>query len=159
TSTCGAGMANAPLALAAALRPIAAIAVPATVSAGQNVSLSGIGSAAACGHIILSHAWSSVGSPTTAIQGANTATSIVVAPTSGSFTVRLTVTDDAGHTDTADVVVSATAATTTAPANASSGKCPASVSPIAVSVMPATTSVQVNGMRTFTATVTNSANT
>src|ERR1700730_9416767 len=50
TSTCGAGMANAPGAIKAALRPIAAIAVPATVSAGQNVSLAGTGSAAARGH-------------------------------------------------------------------------------------------------------------
>jgi serine protease len=160
TSTCGAGMANAPGAIKAALRPIAAIAVPATVSAGQNVSLLGTGSAAACSHTITTYAWSNVGTSTNPIQGANTATATVVAPATGTITARLTVTDDAGRQDTADVVVSATAATTTAPANANSGKCPAAVLPVAVTVTPATASVQAgNGMQTFTAAVTNTSNT
>src|SRR5438552_3126469 len=96
TSTCGAGMANAPGALKAALRPIAAVAVPTTVSAGQNVVLPGTGSAAACGHNIVSYAWTNVGAAVNAIQNANTSTATVVAPATGSFTVRLTVTDDAG---------------------------------------------------------------
>src|SRR5581483_8639202 len=39
TQTCGAGMAHAPSAVKAALRPIAALAVPSSVSAGQNVTL------------------------------------------------------------------------------------------------------------------------
>jgi len=159
-TTCGAGMANAPGAIKAALRPIAAIAVPASVSAGQNVSLAGTGSAAACGHTISTYAWSNVSSATNPIQGANTATATVVAPASGSITLRLTVTDDAGKQDAADVVVSSTAATTTAPANASSGKCPAIVMPVAVAVTPATASVQAGtGKQTFTATVTNTSNT
>src|ERR1043165_888859 len=38
TNTCGAGMANAANSVIAADRPIAAIAVPASVSAGQNRS-------------------------------------------------------------------------------------------------------------------------
>ncbi|MFL6603832.1 MAG: S8 family serine peptidase [Steroidobacteraceae bacterium] len=160
TTTCGAGMANAPGALKAALRPIAAIAVPATVAAGQNVSLAGTGSAAACSHTISTYAWSNVGNATNPIQGANTATATVVAPATGSITVRLTVTDDAGRQDMADVVISGTAATTTAPANANSGKCPAVAMPVAVAVTPATASVQVgNGMQTFAAAVTNTANT
>jgi serine protease len=159
TSTCGAGMANAPGAIKAALRPIAAIAVPATISAGQNVSLAGTGSAAACGHTITTYAWSNVGNSTNPIQGANTATATVVAPATGSITVRLTVTDDAGRVDMADVVVSATSATTTAPANANSGKCPATALPVAVALTPATASVQTGGTQTFTAAVTNTANT
>ncbi|HEY2403115.1 MAG TPA: S8 family serine peptidase, partial [Steroidobacteraceae bacterium] len=158
TSTCGAGMANAPGALKAALRPIAAVAVPTTVSAGQNVVLPGTGSAAACGHNIVSYAWTNVGAATNAIQNANTATATVVAPATGSFTVRLTVTDDAGHTDTADVVVSATSATTTAPSNANSGKCPAAVIPVAVTVTPATATVLTGAMQTFMAAVTNTSN-
>jgi serine protease len=158
TSTCGAGMANAPGALKAALRPIAAVAVPTTVSAGQNVVLPGTGSAAACGHNIVTYAWTNVGAATNAIQNANTSTATVVAPATGSFTVRLTVTDDAGHTDTADVVVSATSATTTAPSNANSGKCPAAVIPVAVTVTPATATVLAGAMQTFTAAVTNTAN-
>jgi serine protease len=160
TSTCGAGMANAPGAIKAALRPIAAIAVPAAVSAGQNVSLAGTGSAAACNHTITTYAWSNVGNSTNPIQGANTATATVVAPATGSITVRLTVTDDAGRQDTADVVVSAAAATTTAPANANTGKCPAAVLPVAVTVTPPTATVQAgNGMKTFAAAVTNTSNT
>jgi serine protease len=158
TSTCGAGMANAPGALKAALRPIAAVAVPATVSAGQNVTLGGTGSAAACGHSVVTYAWTNVGNATNPIQNANTSTATVVAPATGSFTVRLTVTDDAGKTDTADVVVSATSATTTAPANANSEKCPAAAKPVAVTVTPATATVQTGAMQTLTAAVTNTSN-
>jgi serine protease len=161
TRTCGAGMGNAPGAVTAALRPIAAVMVPAAVAAGQNVTLSGTGSAAACAHTITTYAWTNVSNPTNAIQGANTATATVVAPTSGSYTVRLTVTDDAGRQDAADVVVSSTAATTTAPASANNGTC--AVGPpanIAVSVSPATASVRAGiGTQAFTATVTNTSNT
>ena len=158
TSTCGAGMANAPGAVKAALRPIAAVAVPATVSAGQNVTLAGTGSAAACGHNVVTYAWTNVGAATNPIQNANTATATVVAPATGSFTVRLTVTDDAGRTDTADVVVSTTSATTTAPSNANSGKCPQAAMPVAVTVTPATATVQTGAMATFMAAVTNTSN-
>ena len=162
TSTCGAGMANAPGAIKAALRPIAAIAVPATVSAGQNVSLAGIGSAAACGHTITTYAWSNADNSNNPIQGANTATATVVAPATGSITLQLTVTDDAGRTDTATVVISATAATTTAPSNANTGKCPVAsapvTTPIAVSVTPSMVSLQTGMAQMFKAAVTGSSN-
>src|SRR3569833_417971 len=158
TSTCGAGMAKAPGAGKAALRPIAAVSVPATVSAGQNVTLAGTGSAAACGHNVVAYAWTNVGAATNPIQNANTATATVVAPATGSFTVRLTVTDDAGRTDTADVVVSTTSATTTAPSNANSGKCPQAAMPVAVTVTPATATVQTGAMKTFMAAVANTSN-
>ncbi len=159
TQTCGAGMANAPGAIKAALRPIAAVAVPANVAAGQNVSLSGMGSAAACGHTVASYAWTNVTNSTNAIQGGNTASATVVAPTSGSYTVRLTVTDDAGRTDTADVIVSATSATTSAPASANNGSCPAPPTPVTVSIAPTTSSVVAGtGTQTFVATVTNTTN-
>ena len=156
--TCGVGMANAPGAVNAALRPIAAVMLPTSVSAGQNVSLKGAGSAAACGHSISTYAWTDVTNQTIAIQGANTATAVVVAPTSGTFTVRLTVTDDAGRQDTADVIVSSAAATSSAPATAANtAGCPL---PVAVSVSPTSASVESNGgTRTFTATVTNTSNT
>ena len=160
TQTCGAGMASAPGAVMAALRPIAAVMVPQTVSAGQNVSLAGTGSAAACGHTVTAYAWTNVTDPTNPIQNANTATAIVVAPATGTLTVRLTVTDDAGRQDLADVVVSPTAATTGAPASANNGTCPAGPPPsIVVSVTPATASVQTGATQSFTATVTNTTNT
>lgn len=157
--TCGAGMANAPGALKAALRPIAALAMPVSVSAGQNVTLSAAGSAAACGHTIASYSWSVVGSSVTAVQGANTPSATVVAPTSGSITVQVTVTDDAGLADIAQVVVTSTAATTTAPASANNGTCPAPATPVVVSVTPATASLNAGGTQVFTATVTNTSNT
>jgi serine protease len=154
TQTCGAGMANAPGAVTAALRPIAAIALPTTVSAGQNVTLQASGSAAACGHSIASFAWTSSTAP---IQGANASTASVVAPTSGSFTVLLTVTDDAGRQDTAIAVVSATTASSAAPASATNALgCP---KPVAVAVNPATASIEANGgTQSFAATVSNTLN-
>src|SRR6185369_15394597 len=45
--TCGAGMVNALGAVKAALRPVAAVSLPTSVSAGQSVSLNAQGSAAA----------------------------------------------------------------------------------------------------------------
>ena len=113
TQTCGAGMANALGSMRAALRPVAAIAVPASVSPGQNVVLRGSGSGAACDSSVVRYSWTIVGGGATppGIVGADTDTATVVAPAAGSFTVRLTVTDDAGREDAADVVVSATAAT------------------------------------------------
>lgn len=154
--TCGAGMANAPGALQAALRPVAAVSVPAGVSAGQNVALSGAGSAAACGHSVSSYAWSDVTNPNSPVQLANSAATSVVAPASGSITLRLTVTDDMGRTDSADVSVSSAAASTTAPSNANTGKCPA---PVSVAVSPATASVIAGATQAFTAAVSNTTNT
>ena len=125
TATCGAGMLNMPGAVRAAQRPIAAVAVPVSVSPGQNVSLSAVGSAAACDRTIASYAWSIVaGANGTGIAGADRPVATVVAPASGAITVRLTVTDDAGRQDTADVTVTANAATTTAPASAGANACP-----------------------------------
>lgn len=159
TQTCGAGMANAAGAVKAALRPIAALAVPAAVSAGQNVTLSTASSAAACGHTIAGYSWSVVSSPTTAVQGANTPVATVVAPASGSITVQVTVTDDAGLTDTAQVVVTSTAATTSAPASANNATCPASATPVVVSVTPANASLNPGGTQAFAASVANTSNT
>ena len=111
TQTCGAGMANASKAVAAALRPIAIIVAPTSIAPGQNVVLQGGGSTAANLHNISTYSWSIIGggSSPPGISGANTATATVTAPTSGSYTVRLTVTDDAGRQDAADVVVRPTA--------------------------------------------------
>ena len=145
-------MANAPGAVNAALRPIAAVNVPASVAAGQNVVLRASGSVAACGHSISSYSWTNL-TTQDPIQGANTSTATVVA--SGSFTVRLTVTDDAGRQDTADVAIATTSATTTAPAVASNALgCP---KPISVTINPTSASVEASGgAQAFSATVANS---
>jgi len=148
-------------AITAALRAIAAVSVPASVTAGQTVTLQGGGSAAANTHVINTYQWTNVGGQTLTIQGGSTATATVTAPSCGLSTLRLTVTDDAGHTDTADVVVTSTSATTTAPATASStGACTLTSPTVEVAVCPATDSIQTgSAAHSFTATVANTSNT
>ncbi len=159
TETCGAGMANAQGAVQAALRPVAAVSVPGSVSPGQDVILRGAGSGAACGRAIGGFAWSIVnGGPTPpGIVGGNTDTAVVVAPASGSFTVRLTVTDDLGRQDAADVIVTATAALTSAPASAGAVACLPPIAAISLSPLAATVQASV-GTQAFSASVANAGN-
>ena len=128
-ATCGAGMANAANSVEAADRPIAAAALPASVSPGQNVTLNAAGSAAACGRTVAGYAWSVVAPVVNPppVVGANTATATVIAPTSGSITLRVTVTDDQNRIDSAEVLIEPTRATSTAPAAAGSQPCTAPV--------------------------------
>jgi serine protease len=159
--TCGAGMANAPAAVAQALRPIAAVAPPATVSAGATVILDGSGSAAANNHVVTSYQWSNVSgglSPT--ISGASGAKATLTAPSCGIATVSLTVTDDAGRADTAEVIVTPTSATTMAPAQAGQSFCPLGAPTVEVAVCPQSASVQAGaGAENFTATLANTTDT
>jgi serine protease len=141
TSTCGAGMANAAGSLAAADRPIAAVALPATVAAGQNVSLSASGSAGACGRTLASFEWTVVDPVVNppAITGANSMNATVIAPTSGSVVLRVSVTDNLGRSDSAEVVVEPTRASTEAPDSAGNAACavPVVSGPTPGSVTPA----------------------
>jgi serine protease len=125
TSTCGAGMANAAGSVAAADRPIAAIVLPTNVTAGQNVAVNASGSAAACGRAIVSYRWTVVApiDNPPVIVGANAASATVVAPSAGSITLRITVTDGQNREDSADVVIGPDSASTAAPATAGSGSC------------------------------------
>ncbi len=125
TDTCGAGMANAHGAVLQALRPIAAVSVPGIVHAGAAVALDGSGSAAACGAKIVGYQWT-LAEPANgpAIQNADTAHASIPAPAApASYQLLLTVTDDAGRTDTAPVVITATRATSSAPATAGGSAC------------------------------------
>ena len=131
--TCGAGMANAPAAVAAALNPIAAIHVPSSVTAGSPVTLDASGTAAACGYTIASYEWSS-NSSSNPVNPTGGPTTSVNAPSTGSVSVTLTVTDSGGHMSTGTVTINSTSATTSAPASAGSNAC---LSPITVvSVTP-----------------------
>ena len=112
--TCGAGMANASGALNAAVRPIAAVTLPASVTAGQPVVLKASGSAAANNHTITTFGWTSVGAQNVTIQNATSSTATVTLPACGLATVALTVTDDAGRTDTAQVVMGPSAVSSAA---------------------------------------------
>jgi serine protease len=135
TDTCGAGMAHAPGAVAAALRPIAAVTVPGAVAAGQDVVLDATGSTAACNRAIVGYEWTAIsGAPV--INGADGALASVVAPAEGAVTVRVTVTDDQGSQDTADVTVTPTAATTATPGGAGTSACAAPITPAAPAPVP-----------------------
>ncbi|HET9472948.1 MAG TPA: S8 family serine peptidase [Steroidobacteraceae bacterium] len=137
TAVCGAGMVDATNSVLAAARPIAAISRPASVSPGQNVNLNASASAAACGRSVATFAWTVV-SPTVnppAVMGADTATASVLAPTSGSITLRVTVTDDQGRVDAAEVVVEPNRTTSAAPSSAGVAACP---TPVTSGVTPGT---------------------
>jgi serine protease len=155
TQNCGAGMANAAGAMTAALRPIAAVSLPASVSAGQSVILNASGSAAANNHTIGTYQWTNVGTQILTIQGATSATATVTAPSCGYATVRISVTDDVGRTDTADVVLSPSSAITTAPPNAAIASCSTAPPAMLLAVCPTTVSVQTGTTESFRATVAN----
>ncbi|HWZ62500.1 MAG TPA: S8 family serine peptidase [Steroidobacteraceae bacterium] len=158
--TCGAGMANAPASVSAALRPIAAVSLPASVTDGQSLTLDGSASGAANGHSVSSYQWSAVsGGVTLAIGSAATPKATVTAPACGVATVALTVTDDAGRTDTADVVVTPSSVSSSAPAAAGQHACSTVAPAILIAVCPATDSVRTGGTATFVASVANTTNT
>jgi hypothetical protein len=147
-------MANAPGALTAALRPVAAVAVPASVSAGQSLTLDASASGAANGRTVSGYQWSPVGGGLMlSITGATTAKASVTAPSCGVGTVAVTVTDDAGRADTANVVITPVSAASTAPAAAGQSACSSVAPAILVEVCPATDSVQTGGTATLTATL------
>ncbi len=158
TDTCGAGMANALGAVAAASRPIAAVTTPGFVNGGQNMPLSAAGSAAACGRTIVSYNWTGTGLVTPPNQAAAT----FIAPVAGIVTATVTVTDDAGRQDSADVVLTSTSVGTAAPSNAGTHACRTSVAPplpVSVTVDPPIATVLAGASQTFTSTVANTTNT
>ena len=133
TETCGAGMANAHGAVLQALRPIAAVSLPAAVNAGAPVALDGSGSEAACGARIVGYQWA-LSDPASGpvIQNATTAHASITAPAGSTvYQLMLTVTDDAGRTDTAPVIITASRASSSAPAHAGASAC---LTPVAFDV-------------------------
>jgi serine protease len=140
TAVCGAGMANAPGALAAALRPIAAIS---SVNAGANVTLDGSGSTAANGRNVTSYSWTRGG-----VQISQTATASVPTPASGTVTACLTVIDDTGKQDTAVAAVTPTQITLSS-AKAGSNPC---LSEVSVTATDASASEAGPDTGTFTLT-------
>src|ERR1700690_444312 len=162
TSTCGAGMANALGAVQQARRPIAAIRLPGSVSAGQSLTLHASTSAAACGRSIAGFAWSVV-SGSASLTGAGTSHVTLQAPASGTVTLQVVVTDNLGAIDTAQVSVTSSAATSSAPASAGTSPCLVPITPVlpvTVTVSPTGPSVQAGiGAQTFSAAVTGTANT
>jgi serine protease len=107
TATCGAGMLNAPAAIAAALRPIAVFTPSSTSgSIGQRISVDGSKSLAAKGHTITGYQWST--DPGLSISNANGAVAEFVFPAFRPVSVTLTVTDEAGRRDSTSVKIEST---------------------------------------------------
>jgi serine protease len=126
TAYCGAGMLNAGAAVAEVAGLVAKITVlSANPTAGTAVQLDSAGSSTASGRSVVAWSWTLVdggGIASSFSSATNAATAVVTPAAAGSFTVRLTVTDDLGLSASTDLVVSVAAsavtpsATPTAPA-------------------------------------------
>lgn len=116
SSTCGAGLAHAPGAVAAALRPVAVVSAPSSAGPGETVVLTGSGSLGSDGRTITGYEWSLVSGATSLSALTGSQTSFVAPGSSTNVVVRLTVTDDEGQIDSADTVVQVGATIPTAPA-------------------------------------------
>ncbi|HXR51102.1 MAG TPA: S8 family serine peptidase [Steroidobacteraceae bacterium] len=108
TQVCGAGLLFAAGAVNEALRPIALAQITGGISAGMSVTLDGSPSGVAVGRTA-SYQWSVVsvadGASTPTIQNATQAIASVTAPFAGTVNMRLTVTDNLGASDFADVSI------------------------------------------------------
>jgi serine protease len=111
--TCGAGMLNTHAAVLAAQRPFAVAAAPGSINVGAAINIDARDSFASSGRSIASYHWSAIGvtGATPTFANASQPFTTVQASAASTFTLRLTVTDDQGTQDTADVAV----ATTTPP--------------------------------------------
>lgn len=116
TQVCGAGMLNAHGAVQAAQRPVVYAVLAGT---GRLKTLNGGQSAVAVGRTLASAMWTVVstsgGAATPTINAPAQLIATVDAPTTGSFVVRLTVTDNLGSSDSALVTVTATGGSSTSP--------------------------------------------
>jgi len=114
TQTCGAGMLNTHAAVLAAQRPLAVANAPSSIAVGVAAGIDGRDSFASNGRTITSFQWTAIGvsGATPTFGNASQALTTVQVADSSTFTLRLTVTDNQGMQDTADVAM----ATPTAPA-------------------------------------------
>jgi serine protease len=108
TQACGAGLLFASGAVNEALRPIALAALTGTVGPNAALTLDGSHSGVATGRTA-SYQWTVVstsnGATTPTIQNPTLAIASFTAQSQGTVVLRLTVTDNLGATDTADVTV------------------------------------------------------
>lgn len=110
TQTCGAGMLNTRAAVLAAQRPFAVASAPGTIQTSTAVSIDGRASFAANGRVIATYQWSAIGvtGATPTFGDASQPLTTVRVSDASTFTLRLTVMDDQGTQDTADVAIAAT---------------------------------------------------
>jgi serine protease len=108
TATCGAGMLNATAALAHALYPLASFTTSTDkASVGQSITLDATASSAAKNLAIAGYQWTA--DPDVSIADATSARATLVFPALRPITVTLTVTDSAGHQDTASKTINSVA--------------------------------------------------
>ncbi|HEY2146090.1 MAG TPA: S8 family serine peptidase, partial [Steroidobacteraceae bacterium] len=159
TMTCGAGMVNALSAVKAALKPIAAVKIPSSLTTG-SASYDASGSVAACNATIKSYAWSATGG--VSVPANTTTPQAMVAWNGAAGTLSLTVTDSAGNADTDTITYTTSGATTSGPSSAGTGAnaCPApmTVTPAAPTIDAAFSpaSVAPNATSVLTLTLLNS---
>jgi len=114
-TTCGAGLLDAGAAVTAVAQVVARIdAGSGSTTAGSSITLDGSGSSAPAGHAITGYQWTlTAGSGIASFTSAtNAATATVATTATGSFTVSLTVTDDAAAQATSTASVTVTAVST-----------------------------------------------
>lgn len=107
TQTCGAGMLNAGAAVSAAQRPFAILQTTGTVTNGATLTIDGSSSFAANSRSVTTFQWTILnptGSAPVVAVATQPVTTLQITGAS-EFTLRLTVTDDQGGQDTADVVL------------------------------------------------------
>ncbi len=110
TDTCGAGMLNTRAAVLAAQGPLAIATAPSAITTGTVVTIDGSDSFASIGRSIMSYQWTSAGvtGATPTFGDASQPLTTVRVSDASTFTLRLTVTDDQGTQDAADVAIAAT---------------------------------------------------
>jgi len=107
TQTCGAGILNTNAAVLAAQRPLAVATAPSSITVGVATSINGSSSFASNGHTIASYQWTAIGvtGATPTFANASLPVTTVQVSDASTFTLRLTVTDNLGVQDTADVAM------------------------------------------------------
>jgi serine protease len=111
TETCGAGILNSYQAVLAAERPFAVIEAPSNLDAGVSGVLDATSSVAPNQRSIVGYEWSvlNVVGALPAIANPAQATTTLKVDAASQFTVRLTVTDNSGAQNSADIAMSASA--------------------------------------------------
>ena len=106
TATCGSGMLNAAAAVLAAGGMFVEITPSSTTgSPGQKITLDGSGSTAATGYTIVSYQWTTIPATSNQLIHANQSIAELVVPSFRSIQVQLTITDNAGHVDSATATI------------------------------------------------------
>jgi hypothetical protein len=121
---CGAGMLDVGAAVTLAAKPTAVATGGGGVIAGQSVALDASGSTAVAGHKVITYIWSVVSSPagaTATLTNGSSAKASVVLNQTGSYTLRVTITDDFALTDAVELTLTAAAAPTPSSSGSSGG--------------------------------------